>query len=172
MLRKFWRPAPARLFLGSVTDASGNLVRHLEGLMGNPAVAVNQSLLDEITDLIALPAVSTVDAPLVTDYAVDVAVQSYRSGSASSVSLGPVGLPLYWRPRVRLAARLYGLQSRQTKAVVQVTQYMPWSAYFGRLLHWRVLVGHEHPARRGDLDVLLRRPPRGCSSKCVVRSDF
>ncbi len=153
----FFRRAPTRLFLGSVSDASGNLVRHLECVIGTAPARVNEALLEALAEMIALPAVSTVDALRATDMAVDIAVQSYRSGSATDFSLGPIEVPLFWRPRVKLAAKLYGLQSRQTKTMFQVTQCMPWSAYFSRLLHWRVLVGFEHPARRGDLDVLLRQ---------------
>lgn len=153
----FARRVPPRLFLGSVSDASGNLVRHLEGLSGNTPPPVTPWLLDEIVELLALPHADAADAPLATDLVVDVAVQSYRYGSVQDISLGLVGIPLYWRPRVRLAARICGRQPGRAKAIVQVTQCMPWSAYFSRLLDWRVLAGREHPARRSDLNVLLRQ---------------
>lgn len=154
----FWKREPARLFLGSVSDATGNAVRHLEGLMGTSPPAVDQALLFALAELIALPKADSVDAPLLaTDMAFDVAVQSYRSGSVADLSLGPIGFPLYWRPRVRLAARLYRLQSQKTKTTFHISQPMPWSVYLGRVLSWRVLAGLERPARPGDLDLLLRQ---------------
>lgn len=157
-MRRFWKREPARLFLGSVSDATGNVVRHLEGLMGTSHPVVDQALLMELAELIAVPKADSVDAPLLaTDMAFDVAVQSYRSGSVADLSLGPIGFPMYWRPRVGLAARLYHLQSQKTKATFHVNQRMPWSVYLSRVLSWRVLFGFERPARPGDLELLLRQ---------------
>lgn len=157
MLRSLMKREPPRVFVGSLSVASGNLLRHLEGLSGTPPPALDQALLVELAELLPLPKAETVDTPLATDMAFDVALQGYRSGSATDFSLGAVGLPLYWRPRVRLAARLYHLRSKKPKASFQVTQRMPWSMYLSRVLSWRVLAGLEHPARRNDLEKLLRQ---------------
>lgn len=89
--------------------------------------------------------------------AFDVALQDYRYGSATDLSLGAVGFPMFWRPRIRLAARLYHLQSKQPKATFSVTERMPWSVYLNRVLSWRVFVGLEHLGRRSDLEQLLRQ---------------
>ena len=157
MLRSLMKREPPRVFVGNLSIASGNLVRHLEALSGTASPALERALLMELAELLPLPKVETLDKPLATDMAVDVVVQGYRSGSAADLSLGAVGLPLYWRPRVRLAARLYHLRSRQPKATFQVTQPMPWSLYLSRVLSWRVLAGLELPARRNDLEQLLRQ---------------
>ena len=158
MLRRLMmKREPSRLFLGSLSVASGNLIHHLEGLVGTPPPALDRALLAELSGLLPLPKADTVGTPLATDMAFDVALQDYRSGSATDFSLGAVGLPMYWRPRVRLAARLYYFRSKQPKATFHVTQRMPWSVYLNRVLSWRVLMGLEHPARRSDLEQLLRQ---------------
>ena len=102
-------------------------------------------------------AARTVEVPQSTDMAFDVIVQGYRFGSATDFSLGTAGLPMYWRPKVRLGARLYHLQSNKTKTTFHVTEKMPWSAYLNRALSWRVLLGLERPGRRSDLESLLRQ---------------
>ena len=155
-LRRLTKGESPRLFVGTLSVASGDIVRHLEGLGGTPPPALDRALLVELSELLHLPKADTVDTPLATDMAFDVALQDYRFGSATDFSLDTVGLPMYWRPRIRLAARLYHLQSRQLKSTFRVTERMPWSKYLNRLLSWRVLVGLEHPARRGDLEELLR----------------
>ena len=148
---------PPRIFVGALSIASGDLIRHLEGLSGTQPPALDRALLTELAELLPLPKAESVDVPLATDLAFDVALHGYRSGSATDFSLGAIGLPLYWRPSVRLAARLYHLRSRQPKATFEVTQRMPWSMYLSRVLSWRVLVGLEQPARRHDLQQLLRQ---------------
>lgn len=157
VFQRLLKPEPRRLFLGTLSVASGSLVRNLEGLVGTPSPTLDRALLAELSDLLALPKADTVDSPSASDIGVDVALQSYWSGSATDFSLGAVGLPLYWRPKVRLAAKLYGLQSKQLRDAFHVTRRMPWSIYLLRVLSWRVLLGLEHPARRSDLEFLLRQ---------------
>ena len=157
MLRSLLKREPPRVLVGNLGITSGNLLRHLEGLSGIAPPAFERALLIELAEMLPLPKVETLDNPLATDMALDVVVQGLRSGSATDLSLGAVGLPLYWRPKVRLAARLYHLRSRQPKATFQVTQRMPWSVYLSRVLSWRVLAGLELPARRTDLEQLLRQ---------------
>jgi hypothetical protein len=157
VLRSLMKREPPRVFVGSLSVASGDLVRHLEGLPGTPPPALDRAFLVELDQLLPLPKAETVGTPLATDLAFGVALQSYRFGSAIDISLGAVGLPMYWRPKVRLAARLYHLRSKQPKAMIQVTQRMPWLMYLSRILSWRVLAGLETPARRNDLEQLRRQ---------------
>ncbi len=158
MLRKSLRHEPARLFLGTLSVATGgNLVRHLESLTGGTPPALDQALFVELAELISFPMAAAVEVPQSTDLAFDVALQCYQFGSATDLSLGTAGLPLYWRPKVRLAARLYHLETNKTRTTFHVTQKMPWSAYLNRALSWRVLLGLERPARRVDLENLLRQ---------------
>ena len=165
MLRGLIKRKPARLLLGSLSIGSGNLTRQLESLAGTPAQALDRALLISLSDLLPFPKAAVVDKPLATDMAVDVALQDHQSGSAADFSIGGVGLPLYWRPRIRLTARLYHLQSRQPKATFEITQRMPWFTYLNKVFSWRVLVGLEHPACRNDLEHLLRQ----ASERLVTR---
>lgn len=158
MFRKLLKREPARLFLGALSITTGrNLIRHLERLPDGAPPALDRALLVELAELLPFPMAATVEAPRSTDMAFDVVLQGYRFGSATDLSLGTVGLPMYWRPKIRLAARLYHLQSNKTKTMFHVTQKMPWSGYLSRVLSWRVLMGLEYPGRRGDIEALMRQ---------------
>lgn len=158
MFPKLSKREPARLLLGTLSIATGgNLVRYLERLPGGTPPALDRALLVELAEWLSYPMAASVEAPRTTDMAVDVALQGFRFGSAADLSLGTADLPLYWRPNIRLAARLYHLQSNKTKTTVHVTQKMPWFVYLNRALSWRVLVGLEQPARRSDMEALLRQ---------------
>ncbi|MCB4362469.1 hypothetical protein KIH07_01910 [Hydrogenophaga taeniospiralis] len=158
MFRKLLKREPARLFLGALSITTGrNLIRHLESLPGGAPPALDRALLVELTELLSFPMAATVEAPRSTDMAFDVVLQGYRFGSATDLSLDAVGLPMYWRLKIRLAARLFDLQSNKTKTTFHVTQKMPWPVYLNRALSWRVLVGLERPARRSEMEALLRQ---------------
>jgi hypothetical protein len=158
VLRKKLQGEAPRLYVGSVSVASdGKLLQHLEGLVGAKLPVLDRALLDELCEQLLLPQAATVETPRATDLAVDVVLQRYRFGSASDFWLGSASIPMYWRPKVRVAARLYHLQSQETKATFLVSQAVPWSAYLNRVLSWRVLLGLEPPAGRSILVALLRR---------------
>lgn len=168
MFRKLLKPKPTRLFLGTLGVATGgNLIRHFESPPGGTPTAMDRALLVELAELLSYPTAATVEAPQSTDMAVDVVLQGYRLGSATDLSLGTAGLPMYWRPKVRLAARLYHLQSNKTKTTFRVTQKMPWSAFLNRALSWRVLLGLEQPGRRSDLEGLLRQASKKLTARLL-----
>lgn len=147
-----------RLFLGTVGVATDRkLARCRERLVGGSPSALDRALLVELEELLDFPRAVAVEVPRSTDLAFDVVLDAYRFGNATDLSLGAADLPMYWRSKVRLSARLYGLQSNQTKATLRVTQKMPWLTFFSRVLSWRVLLGLEQPSRRSELQALLRQ---------------
>lgn len=151
------RNAP-RVFAGTLRVVSGrNLVRQLESLSSAVPSDMDHALLGDLQAVISLPPISTADSPQPSDMAFDVVLQSYRLGCSADLSLGTVGIPLYWRPRVRVAARLYQLQSNKTKKTFALTQCMSWAQYFQRILSWKVFIGLEPVAGRGDMQILLRQ---------------
>jgi hypothetical protein len=151
------RKAP-RVFAGTLRVVSGrNLVRQLESLSSTVPSDMDHALLDDLQAVITLPSVSMAGSPQPSDLAFDVVLQSYRLGSSTDLSLGTVGIPLYWRPRVRVAARLYQLHSNKTKKTFALTQCMSWAQYFQRILCWKVFSGLEPLARRSDMEILLRQ---------------
>lgn len=156
MFRKLMQREPPRLFLGRVSVGAGCYPLRIPET-NDARSTLDRALLIELTESLSFPLADEVETPLPTDLAFDVALQGYRFGSASELSLGVFGAPLFWRPRVRLTARLYYLQSGKVKTTLQVTRRMPWSAYLKRVFCWRVLLGLERAACRRDLEVLIRQ---------------
>lgn len=154
MFRQLLKREPKRLFLGALSVATG---RNLERMPGDTSPALDQALLGDLAEWLSFPTAASVETAQATDMAFDVVLQGHRFGSATDLSLGTVGLPMYWRPKIRLAVRLYHLQSNKTKTTFHVTQKMPWSVYLRRVLSWPVLVGLEQPGRRSDLKALLHQ---------------
>jgi hypothetical protein len=147
-----------KLHLGELSVArGGSLVRRVEGLVaGAQLPRLDRALLDELSERLSLPDAASVATPSATDLAIDVVLESYRFGSASDLSVGSIGLPIYWRPKVKISVRLYCLQSGEEKSSFRFSQAMPWSDYLNRVLSWRVLLGLEPPAGRSDLQGLVR----------------
>ncbi|MEK8034878.1 hypothetical protein AACH06_29025 [Ideonella sp. DXS29W] len=144
---------------------SGNAVRRIEELSGASSPSLGRALMIELVDHLPWPRWDSSEVPSDSDVAVDVALHGYRLGSATDVSLGAMGLPLMWRPSVRLGATLYRRGSSQPVGSFLVIERIPWSAYLRRAMSWRVWAGLEAPGRRQDLDGLLR----GAAERLVGR---
>lgn len=158
MLRRLLRREPRRLFVGALgVSGRRDLMRHLEDGLFVAPTALERGLLADLNDMFSAPLANAVVDPGPSDLAYDIALQGLRRGMAADVGLGGFGVPLFWRPKVRLVAKLYELQSKKTKATFSVTQRMPWPEFLYRLLSWRVMLNLEHPGRRSDLEHLLRR---------------
>jgi hypothetical protein len=158
MLRRLLRREPRRLFVGALgVGPQRDLLRRLEdGLFVEP-MDLEWALLAKLRDMLAAPPASDVTDPGPADLACDIALQGLRRGQYVDVALWTDSVPVFWRPQVRLAVRLYELQSKKTKATFSVTQRMPWREFLYRVLSWRVLLNLEHPGRRSDLERLLHR---------------
>lgn len=138
MFERFLKREKPRVFLGSLavvtrTDAK----RHIDqwGMLNDSNLdAPLQATLQEI---FALPSANEVGSPTSTDLALDVLIPKFQSGDYWDVSLGEISIPIFWRPKITVAARLYYLTSGRTKRTFTVTQKMPWSEFLRRLLTWR-----------------------------------
>lgn len=154
-----WQPRPVRILLRGLSANLGapDLTQRLESLVSSPRPAYERALLADLPEVLDLPSLEAAGSAQDTDLVLDVVLQGFRVGSATDVSLGAVGWPLWWRPQVGLAAKIHRRIDDQLISSFEVTETMPWQVYALRVLSWRVLLGHEPLARRRDLDVLLRR---------------
>jgi len=107
----------------------------------------------------SLPPASEVRDPLPTDLGLDVFVPSFQSGDFLSLSLGDLGIPIFWvflwRPKVTVTCRLYSLQTRETKCTYSVTRKMPWREYVSRLFTLRAFFRFRPIFSADDLNHLL-----------------
>jgi hypothetical protein len=112
-----------------------------------------------LQQLFSLPPASAVRDPLPTDLGLDVFVPSFQAGDFLSVSLGDLGIPIFWvfmwRPKVTVTCRLYSLQTRETKVTYSVTKKMPWREYVSRLLTLRAFFRFRPIFSADDLNHLL-----------------
>jgi hypothetical protein len=112
-----------------------------------------------LQEIFSLPPASEVRDPLPTDLGLDVFIPSFQSGDFLNVSLGDIGIPVFWiflwRPKVTVTCRLYSLQTRQTKATYSVTKKMRWRDYVRRLFTVQALFRFRPLFSADDLNYLL-----------------
>lgn len=157
MLRKIFSTTETRLFLGRVAVMPRrDLARFLEGFGASRAASISSVIQEQVEEVFALPCAADERSPRDCDIGVDIVVQGYQCGGAADLHLGVGGVPFFWRPKVRVAARLFYLQSNKTKRVIRVARGMTWRAYLSRLFSWKVMLGMQVPAGTTDMRLLLK----------------
>ncbi len=125
MFRKLFNLKKPRLYLKSITvvptdeGMDEQLKEELEGIFGKPHTA-------EIPDLTS------------TDLGLEIFVPDYRLGDAGVLWLGIEGaaVPLMFRPRIELRARLFQIESGRTVKVFTVRRKMAIKKGFARMFSW------------------------------------
>jgi hypothetical protein len=155
-LGRFLKREKPRVFLGTLAVVPRtDLKRHIDqwGVFRNEDL--ESPLRATLQEIFALPPASAVVAPLPTDLGLDVLIPSFQSGDYWDVSLGEIAFPLFWRPKVTVACRLYYLGSQETKRTYSVTQKMGWGEFIGRQLTWRAIFRFRPTFGAEDLNRLV-----------------
>lgn len=140
MFDRFLKREKPRVFLGTLAVVSRtDIKRHIDqwGMLYDSNL--DTPLQATLQEIFALPSASEVTLPTSTDLALDVLIPKFQSGDYWDVSMGEIGIPIFWRPRITVVARLYYLKSKNTKRTFTVTQKMPWGEFMGRLFTWRAV---------------------------------
>ncbi|MET1080697.1 MAG: hypothetical protein ABWY06_22020 [Pseudomonas sp.] len=149
------RPKP-RVYLGTLTVLPrSDFKRHFEGggfVSGQPLEAPLRLRLEEIFNL---PLARECEHPGATDLAVDLVVVGFQTGT--NLALWELGVPLLWRPKIELAARVYRLGDGETTYLTQVVTKQPWREYRARLLTVRSILGLRPLFDAEDMAALLSK---------------
>ncbi len=156
MFSKLLKREKPRVFLGVLAVAPrSDIKRHLDqwGMFKNEDL--DSSLRQSLKEIFALPSAQDVDDPQKTDLVLDVVVPKFQSGDAWDLSLGEIGIPLIWRPKITISSRLYYLNTEKTKETFSVTEKMKISYYIGRLFTWRAIFRFRPIFDSRDMEYLL-----------------
>ena len=156
MFSKLLKREKPRVFLGVLAVAPrSDIKRHLDqwGMFKNEDL--DSSLRQNLKEIFSLPSAQSVEDPKKTDLVLDVVVPKFQSGDAWDLSLGEIGIPLMWRPKITISSRLYYLNTEKTKETFSVTEKMKFSHYVGRLFTLRGIFRFRPVFDSRDMEYLL-----------------
>ncbi len=156
MFRRFLKREKPKVFLGTLAVVPRtDMKRYFDqwGMFRNEDF--DKHLRTALQEIFLLPSASEVNAPTSTDLALDVFIPSFQSGDCLDISLGELGFPIFWHPKVTVFCRLYYLKSQKTKCTYSVTQKMPWGEFVNRLLSWRAIFRFRPTFDAEDINRLL-----------------
>lgn len=153
----FFRSSQPKIYLGNVCAIPRkDFLRNFEGgFFGGEKWPAN--LLEELRALLAYPSISELITADGSELAVDVAIESYsRGGWAYYSGGGLLSIPLLWRPKIQLMAKLYSVKTGKQRQVIRVVQRSSWGNYSSAISNWKVYLGFSSATTDPMLSELLR----------------
>ena len=102
-----------------------------------------------------IPLASECIIPNKTDLAMDVIIENFQAGNFLEMHAGDFSFPIIWRPKIKIASKLYNINTGKTKIAILVTIKLPWKEYFSRLFTWRAFFGFRPMFDANDMKILL-----------------
>lgn len=159
--RLFAKKQPIKLYRGAVVIASG----------GSPPAQINPFrfwnvdyeayLRDKLSALLSLPELDKEQAPSDNAHCLDLMILDYQIGGVDILDFQVVefGLPLFLRPRISIAVRVYRIRDGRTRYSETLRMVMPWLEYFKNLALFRANLinekGVEKMLYQGCLKLLM-----------------
>jgi hypothetical protein len=141
VLSRLFKKEPPRIFLGTLAVAPrSDFKSSIEQwtIFNRNTEDFDEGLRRSLEEIFTLPLARDVSDPKSSDLVLDVVVPDFQGGELMLDVLALI-IPFaaIWRPRVKIASRLYYLKSQKTKKKFLVTQKMGIGEYLGRACSWR-----------------------------------
>ena len=134
MLGKIFKKDKPMVYLGELGVAPTNVLNEQDGWGLLESEDLVAGLKNSLKELIDLPPVQEIQTPEDNDLVLDMMVVKHQGGSFFTASLGyAYSVPLFWRPKVTLKARLYRRKTGKTLHVFTSTKKVAWKQYFSRV---------------------------------------
>ncbi|NNE21486.1 MAG: hypothetical protein HKN11_02640 [Rhizobiales bacterium] len=116
-----------RVFLGvAAVLPRTDVKRHFEEIVAGSVIELDTNLQSALKHLFSMPLLTARDDPLDDDRVLDVIVTHHQAGGAEVVQLDEYAIPLAWRPKVTVTARLSDVETNAPINTYVVTEKQPW----------------------------------------------
>ena len=109
--------------------------------------------LNSIFELPSIPSETELED---SDLALEIALLNVQGGVFTIFDLGPE-IPVFWRPKVKIKARLFYPRSGQTKKTFQASSKVGWLHFIYRILQPKPFFGIAPAFNERDIDLLLSK---------------
>jgi len=147
-----------RVYLGTIAIVPRkDIKRFIENFPADTDPRLESAFHGTLREIFALPPPPPADDIRKTDLCIDINMPGYNTGEASELHLWDLGVPLIWRPKIELRARLRRLSNRKTVKIVSITERPAWREYLSQVFFWRTVFVQRRVFDEADMEVLLNR---------------
>lgn len=156
MFYKIFRKEKPNVYLGSLVVApSDSWFSESDGWGIFKSIDLEGGLRESIENMIELPRSKDIASHKDSDLALELAVVEHKGGEFYAFSSSGILLPIFWRPKVNVKARLYNIKSGKTFAVASSKKTISWGKFFNLAFSLRGLFRLTPLFNNKDMELLL-----------------
>ena len=152
MLNRIFKKDSPRIFLGklSVVPRAGFKSSVEQWVLFNRnAEGFDEKICKSLEEIFTFPLAESIADPKPSDLVIDVMVPDFQGGEFVFDDI-----VFFWRPKVKVASRLYYLKSKKIKKKFIITKKMTFGNYFNRVFSFRGFIRLKPLFDGKDLDYL------------------
>ncbi len=158
MFSKLYRREKKKVYLGRLVVAPRGKFETWDSWGLFKSEDLEGEIRSKLEGLFSLPTIDERSEPKKSDLALEVVVLKLQGGEFEFADLGSLGgFPVFWRPKIEVAARLYNIESGKTHASSKAKEKMPWSQYLSGVLSFRGLFRYKPIFGVSEIEPLLYR---------------
>lgn len=156
MLSKIFRADKPRVYLDKIVVVSRDEFDRVDEWGLFKSESLEEGVRQRLEEVFSLPHIFSCSEPKSSDLALEVVVLNVQGGVFDGVSFGEFGgLPLLWRPKVEIVARLYYANSGKTHSSYKAKEKMSWRKYFSGVFSLRGLLRYKPIFGINDIEPIL-----------------
>ena len=109
----------------------------------------------KLEEVFCLHSISSIAEPKKSDVGLDVVIVTLHGGDAFTVNFGTAGIPIFWRPKIKLVSRLYNIKQNKTIKTFSVSKSVTWREFIANLFSLRGLFRWGPLYHNEDMELLL-----------------
>jgi hypothetical protein len=143
------------VYLGSLAVVNDSNLSKIESFFSITGSSLQDHMRKKLEEIFCLHSVSSIAEPRKSDVGLDVIIVTLHGGDVFTVNFGTAGIPMFWRPKIKLVSRLFNVNQNKTIKTFSVSKSVTWREFIAEqfslrgLFLWRPLYHDE------DMEVLL-----------------
>ncbi|NRF16391.1 hypothetical protein [Vibrio coralliilyticus] len=155
MLLDWFKSDKPNVYLGSLAVVSEDHFSKIESFFSFSDSALQDHMRRKLEEVFCLSSKPSIQETKPTDIGLDVVIVTLHGGDAFAIEWGPSGIPVFWRPKIKLVSRLYHLKSGKTIKTFKVSQSITWIEFTSKLFSLRGLFRFGSLYNNQDMELLL-----------------
>lgn len=155
MFPKIFKREKPRVYLGAMLVASSEEWKSLDGWDLFKSVSLEDGLRKSLHSAVNLPPIDSREERKESDLGLELVIVNYQGGEFSAFQTTELFIPIFWRPKVELKARLYNLATGKTVHSASSKKKTPWRQFFSRVFSFNGIFRFKPLFDVKDMEVLL-----------------
>lgn len=145
----------SKLFMGAIAVVPRSEFMKVDEWGLFKGESLEDSVKVKLENLFSLPHIPESNSVNDQDLALDIIVSKIQGGEFTSLQTTPIDVPIFWRPKIQIKARLFYINSKKTKSTFEVSRKMPWGTYLNRVFSLRGIIRFKPLFEPVDLEPIM-----------------